>query len=105
MSVQRRALLIASLGPLMQAVGLAWEALHVAIAHWNVPMSARHLIYEPGVLLIIVGFFVMLVGTPLAIEVARATEAELVIPVYEPEPSDEAQRSPSQRLRRGGLSH
>jgi hypothetical protein len=88
----------------MQAIGLAWQAIHVAIIHWNTPMSARHLLYEPGVLLLIVGFFVTLVATPLALEVIRAEASELEIPVYEPEPNDEAQRPP-QHLRRGGLSH
>jgi hypothetical protein len=70
----------------MQAIGLVWEALHVLIAHWSVPLSARHLMYEPGVLLIVVGFIVSLVCIPVAIEVAQANEDDLEIPVYEPEP-------------------
>jgi len=104
MTVQRRALIIGSLGPAMQAVGLTWEALHVALVHWSIPLSARHLVYEPGVLLIFVGFFVSLVAIPVALEVARATAAEVVIPVYEPVQRDEPQRRPSHRYHRGGAS-
>ncbi|HLG11323.1 MAG TPA: hypothetical protein VI876_06135 [Dehalococcoidia bacterium] len=85
MQVQRRAYVIGLLGPALQAIGLTWEALHVLIAHWSQPLSARHLAYEPGVLLLIVGLFVSLVCIPVAIEVAQAKERELEIPVYEPE--------------------
>jgi len=86
MPVQRRAYAIGLLGPALQAIGLAWEALHVAIAHWSVPLTARHLMYEPGVLLVAIGFMVSVICIPVAIEVARARERELEIPVYEPEP-------------------
>jgi hypothetical protein len=85
MPVQRRAYVIGLLGPVLQAIGLIWEALHVAIIHWSTPLSARHLIYEPGVLLIVIGFFVSLVCIPVAIEVAQANESEVEIPVFEPE--------------------
>lgn len=104
MSVQRRALLIGILGPAIQAVGLTWQALHVAIVHWNVSLGARHLIYEPGVLLIIVGFFVSLACLPVALEVARATQPEVEIPVYEPQPGNQPQRPQTQRFRRHGAS-
>jgi hypothetical protein len=86
MPIQRRAYLIGLLGPALQAIGLLWEALHVAIAHWSVPLTARHLMYEPGVLLIVAGFLVSLVCIPVAIEVAQANTREVEIPVYEPEP-------------------
>jgi hypothetical protein len=99
MSVQRRALLIAFLGPAIQAIGLAWEALHLLIAHWSTPLTARHIMYDPAVLLIIVGFFVSLACLPVALEVARAEESELEIPLYEPEPADELQQ-PATRLER-----
>jgi hypothetical protein len=102
MTVQRRAMVIAGLGPALQATGLLWEALHIALSHWNVPLSARHLIYEPGVLLVIVGFFLSLVCLPVALEVARATEAEVRIPVYEPQP--ELQQKPAPRFRRSRAS-
>jgi hypothetical protein len=86
MPVQRRAFIIGLLGPAIQAIGLTWEALHVVIVHWSNPLSARHLAYEPGVLLLAVGLLVSLVCIPVAIEVAQAKEQELEIPVYEPEP-------------------
>jgi hypothetical protein len=102
MTVDRRAILIVGLGPGLQAIGLFWQALHIALSHWNVPLSARHLMYEPGVLLIVVGFFVSLVCVPVALEVARATEAEVQIPVYEPQPH--LQPRPTARFRRSRVS-
>ena len=86
MPVRRRAYVIGLLGTAIQAIGLAWQALHVAIVHWSTPLSARHLMYEPAVLLVIVGFLVSLLCVPVAIEVSQASEEELSIPVYEPEP-------------------
>jgi hypothetical protein len=86
MPVQRRAYVIGLLGPALQAIGLAWEALHILFVHWSVPLSARHLMYEPGVLLVVVGFIVSVVCVPVAIEVAQANEREVEIPVFEPEP-------------------
>jgi len=104
MSVQRRALFIAFAGPAIQAAGLAWETLHLLVAHWNTALTARHLMYDPAVLLIVVGFFVSLVCVPVALEVARVTEAEVEIPLYEPEASAGTQRSPSPRFHRGRAS-
>jgi hypothetical protein len=95
MSVQRRALLIAYLGPAIQALGLAWEALHLLFAHWDVPLTARHLMYDPAVLLIVAGFLVSLVCAPVALEVARAHEADVEIPLYEPDPLNEPQGQPA----------
>jgi len=74
------------IGPATQMIGLAWEGLHVAIVHWSVPLSARHLVYEPAVLLIIVGFLISLVCVPVAIEVAQARAEDVEIPLYEPQP-------------------
>jgi hypothetical protein len=85
MPVVHRAYVIGLLGPVIQAIGLAWQALHIAFIHWNTPMTARHLMYEPAVLLIVVGFFVSLVSIPVAIEVSRASLEEVEVPVYEPE--------------------
>jgi hypothetical protein len=101
MPVQRRAYIIGLIGPLLQAIGLAWQALHITIAHWSVPLTARHLMYEPGVLLIVVGFVVSVVCIPVAIEVGRASEQELEIPVYEPEP----QPSPAHGYTSSGRRH
>ncbi len=103
MSVHRRALIIALLGPALQAIGLSWEALHLLVVHWSTALSARHLIYDPAVLLIVVGFLASLVCLPVALQVARATESEVEIPLYEPQPSTQPQR-PTQRLRRDRAS-
>jgi hypothetical protein len=88
----------------MQAIGLAWESLHLLISHWSTAPSARHLMYDPAVLLIVVGFFASLVLLPVALEVARASQSDVEIPVYEPQESPEPER-PSPRLRRRRLSH
>lgn len=103
MSVQRRALVIAFFGPALQAFGLAWEALHLLVAHWDTPLTARHLMYDPAVLLIVVGFFAALICLPVALEVTRASENEVQIPLYEAPPSAEPQRA-SPRFHRGRAS-
>lgn len=92
MSVQRRALFIAFFGPALQAIGLTWETLHLLVAHWNTPVTSRHLLYDPAVLLIVIGFFAAVICLPVALEVARASEGEVQIPVYEVPPSAEPQR-------------
>ena len=88
MSVQRRALLIGLMGPALQGFGLVWLALHMLFAHWSGSFTARHLLYEPGGLIAVAGLAVTVICIPLAIEVARGTEADLEIPIFEPEPSE-----------------
>jgi hypothetical protein len=99
MSPTRRALIIAGIGPALQALGFVWESLHIALSHWHTPLSARHLLYEPGVLLIVVGFLVTLVALPIALDVVRASEADVAIPQYAPQPSPQSTRSPRRRAR------
>lgn len=67
-------------GPSIQAIGFAWEAVHLFTSHTALNVNARHLIFEPAVLVIVVGFLVSIVCVPAAIEVARASEAELTLP-------------------------
>jgi hypothetical protein len=86
LAVERRAFVIGMLGPAIQALGFVWTALHLLISHWSEPFGPRHLVYEPGVLLIVVGFLVSLVCVPVAMEVVRASEQDVEIPVYEPVP-------------------
>ena len=93
MAVQKRARVIALIGPVIQAVGILWESVHIVLHHWNTPLAARHVLFEPGVLVVLVGFFITLVCLPVALEVARATEAELAIPVYSPEPGQAPQEA------------
>jgi hypothetical protein len=103
MPVQRRAYVIGLLGLAIQAIGLTWAALHVAIVHWSLPLSARHLMYEPPILLVIVGFLASLVCVPVAIEVAQAREEDVEIPVYEPDPQQRP--APVQGYSRPGRRH
>jgi hypothetical protein len=101
--VERRSLVIGLLGPAIQALGLVWIASHLLISHWSGTFSTRHLAYQPGVLLLVVGFFVTLVCVPVALEVARASQEDVEIPVYEPERDEddvEALRPARSRLAR-----
>ncbi len=103
----RRALLIGLMGPVIQALGFLWTALTLALNHWSTPFSLRYLAYQPGVLLIIVGFFVSLICVPVAMEVARASEEDVEIPVYVPEHiegGDSGGLSDSRDLRRQRLA-
>ena len=80
MSAQTRALLIGLAGPALQAVGILWEAVHIVLGHLHEPLSVRHIIFEPGFLVIFVGFLVSLVCVPLALEVVRADAEDLEMP-------------------------
>ena len=81
MSVQQRALLIGLAGPAVQAAGIVWELAHLAYFHLHEPLSVRHIIFEPGFLLIFVGFLVSLVCIPVALEVATATPEDVELPL------------------------
>jgi hypothetical protein len=81
MSPLKRAFILGMAGPAVQAVGIVWQALHILTEHLNEPLTARHLAFEPAVLVIVVGFLLSLVCIPTAIEVARATPAEVELPV------------------------
>jgi len=80
MSSRTRALIIALAGPAIQGVGLAWEAVHLLTGHTGSNLSPRHLMFEPALLVIVVGFLVSLVCIPAAIEVSHATPEELELP-------------------------
>jgi hypothetical protein len=82
MSVEKRALLIGMAGPAIQAAGFVIESAHLLARHFHTTFSLRHVAFEPGILMIAVGFFVCLVCIPLALEVARAAPEDLEIPVF-----------------------
>jgi len=82
MPVHKRALLLGMAGPAIQTLGLVWMSLHLATSHHHGAFSARHLLFEPWLLMIVVGFMVSVVLVPLALEVVRATEDEMEIPVF-----------------------
>jgi hypothetical protein len=96
MTVEKRALLIAVIGPAIQAIGIAWEALHIALYHLHEPLTARHIIFEPGVLVILVGFAVTVVCLPVALEVTRAQPDDVEIPVLGAETTTETGLAPGQ---------
>ncbi|MGE0059093.1 MAG: hypothetical protein AB7P33_12525 [Dehalococcoidia bacterium] len=54
--------------------------MHLLTSHTAFNVNARHLAFEPAVLVIVVGFLVSLICVPAALEIARASEAELKLP-------------------------
>jgi hypothetical protein len=82
MSVEKRALLIGMAGPAIQAAGFVMESAHLLVRHFHGAFPLRQMAFEPGILMIVVGFFVGVVCIPLAIEVARAAPEDLEIPVF-----------------------
>lgn len=80
--VRKRTLILGMAGPCMQVVGFIWEGLHLAIGHAGEGVTLRHLLFEPGVLFILVGLLVTLVCVPLALEVARSSPEDLEIPAF-----------------------
>ncbi len=86
MSPQRRALIIALLGPAIDAVGLI--LMLGAAAGGNTPDSFRQVIFDPAILILIVGVLVSVVTLPVALAVYGATAEEVrpaVFPAVEPE--------------------
>jgi hypothetical protein len=82
MSVRNRALIIGLMGPAIQATGFIWQALHFYVYHLHDGLTVRHLLFEPGFLMVLVGFLVSLVCVPLATEVAAARPDDLEIPAF-----------------------
>lgn len=87
---------------MVQAIGLAWTGFHLAFSHWSDPMTSRHLMYEPGVLLIIVGFLITIAAIPVAQQVAQASDEDVQIPVYEPDGALSVQASGGMTLTAAG---
>ena len=94
------------MGPAIQALGLLWIAAHLFISHWSGTFSTRHLVYQPGVLLIVIGFLVTVVCVPVALDVARASQEDVEIPIYEPEAIEDHDGTARERqgLRRSRLA-
>ena len=88
MSAYTRALILGTAGPAIQAIGIAWEVVHILLGHLERPLQARHLAFEPAMLVIFVGFLISVVCIPVAVEVARATREELMLPILGLEEED-----------------
>lgn len=89
MSPQLRAILIGMLGPVLQAVGVAWDLLeHAVLARGEAEhITLTHILSGPAHLIIFTGFALSVVCIPVAIEVATARREDLEGPLYEPEDS------------------
>lgn len=81
MSVRNRALAVGLAGAAIQAIGITWTVLHLLIVHVHEPLTTRHIVFETPFLLIFVGFLVSVVCIPVAIEITRASEADVSLPL------------------------
>ena len=78
----------------MQGLGLSWLTVHMLWTHWSKAFTARHLLYEPGALIAAAGLIVTFICVPLAIEVGHASEEDLKLPVFEPDPGEQIAPQP-----------
>lgn len=95
MTARKRALIIGMAGPAVQAVGIAWQGLHLLTGHFTGSFDARHLVFEPGTLVIVVGFLLSLVLIPVAFEVLEAAPEELELPLLGAQPQEHEGRRAS----------
>lgn len=79
-----RALLIGMLGPVIQAIGVAWDLLeHAVLEHGGEHASTmRHILFGGPHLVIFAGFALALMCVPLALQVAVAPREELEQPEF-----------------------
>lgn len=94
-SPRARALLIGLTAPAIMAIGMIWEATHLVLHHLDVPLEARHIAFEPAVLVTVVGTLLAFITIPVAIDVARATPEELNQPSIQPEAVAQVEERPS----------
>jgi hypothetical protein len=85
MTPYARALLIAMLGPLLQAAGAAWDLLeHGVFARGELEhITFEHIVSGPAHLLIAAGFVVACICIPLAIEIAVTGRRDVTEPDLE----------------------
>jgi hypothetical protein len=79
----QRALIIGLVGPAIQALGVLWLLAHLLLLHTHDPVDPRHFFFEGGFLTFGAGLLITLVCVPVAIEVARASEAEVALTEFE----------------------
>ena len=63
MPVKRRAMTLGLMGPAIQMAGLLWQAAHFYFFHLHTPLSVRHLVFEPGLLMVFVGLEISSIST------------------------------------------
>lgn len=78
-----RALIIGLVGPVIQALGALWLFAHLLLLHTHDPVDPRHLFFEGGFLTLGAGLLITLVCVPVALEVSRASEAEVALSEFE----------------------
>ncbi len=83
MSSGARALLIGIIGPILQAIGLAWVLLKAVVDPGGVELTVRYLIFDSAHLIIAVGILVSVVCIPVALEVARAEPEDVELERFE----------------------
>ncbi|HEU4759498.1 MAG TPA: hypothetical protein VFT91_05895 [Dehalococcoidia bacterium] len=71
MSAHTRALLIAMLGPVLQAIGVVWDLLdHGVFSNGAERITLEHIVSGPAHLMMATGFAVAVICIPLALQVA-----------------------------------
>ena len=78
MSIHIRALVIGMMGPVVTAIGMAWDLLeHAGTAEGELKeFTLRHIFFAPEHLMISAGVLLTLLCVPVAIEVALARPEE-----------------------------
>jgi hypothetical protein len=89
-SRQLRALLIGMLGPVLQAVGVAWDLLeHGVFARSEIGhLTLEHIVSGPAHLLMATGLALSAICIPIAIQVAAASPEELARPEDVPDDAE-----------------
>jgi len=79
MPQRTRALIIALIGPVLQAVGVAWDLLEHAVFERDQvgQLTLSHILSGPPHLIIFTGFILSIVCIPIALQVATARPEEL----------------------------
>ena len=104
MSPQVRALLIGLIGPLVQAVGVAWDLLEHGVFNPGglEQITLQHIVSGPAHLMMAVGMVLSLLCIPVAVQVAAAQPEELELPLpsrpTEDEPLFEGRSEPAEAI-------
>jgi hypothetical protein len=91
-----RALIIASFGPALQAVGLLWALVNALVAEPR--FTFRYVVFDPAHLVILVGVLLSVVCIPIALEVAAASPEEVELELFEPDPARRTADEPAEEI-------